>query len=324
MAVLLAFLILIAGTAGLMYLEDLSLIDALYMVVITLSTVGFGEVKQLAESSRIFVMVLIVFGVGLGGYIATVIGQFVLEGQFGEIVARRKMDKYVKNLQRHFIVAGYGRVGRQVVQEFQKKKKVPYVVIEKDTEAIQKLTEDGIPFIVGDAVDEDILRRANIDGAHTLISTLPEEAHNVYLTLTARDMNPKLKIIARADFEDGERKLIRAGANYVVIPHVIGGLRMAMASLQPHVVDFMQLASFGEEGLSLEELVIPANSRLCGHSLLESGLKKDYGVTIIGIKHPEKKMTLNPGPGEKLGEGDILVLIGQTDKLRDLNKDLGI
>jgi voltage-gated potassium channel len=323
MALLAAIMVMAVGTVGLMALEDMTPLEALYMVIITLSTVGFGEVKELHDTSRVFVMFLIVFGVLLGGFVVTVIGQFVLEGQFREIVTRRKMDKQIRKLKEHYIVAGYGRVGRQVVHEFQKRK-VPFVVVEKDKESIRHLLSDGYPFVEGDATDDEVLRRVNIKEAHTLVSTLPEEAHNVYLTLTARYLNGKLIIIARADFEEGEKKLIRAGANHVVIPHVIGGLRMAMASLQPNVVDFMQIAAVGDEGLSLEELVVPMDSKLIGDSLRESGLKVDYGVTIIGIKHRDEKMTLNPGPSELLREGDILVLIGQNEQLVQLNRDLSL
>ena len=316
-------LIVLIGTVGLVSLEDMSYLEALYMTVITLSTVGFGEIKELHDDSRVFVIFLIVFGVMIGGYLVTIIGQLTFEGQFKEIVARRKMRKNIKKMTGHYIIAGFGRVGRQVAREFVRKK-VPFVIIEKETDEISKILAAGYNFVEGDATDEDILHHVGIDVADTLISTLPDEAHNVYLTLTARDMNPKLKIIARADFEEGEKKLIRAGADHVVIPHILGGMRMAFATLRPHVVDFMQIASVGEEGLSLEEIVIPKDSRLHGKSLLESNLKKDYGVTIVGIKPADGKMRLNPEPNKILNQGDILVLIGQFEHLERLNKDMKI
>jgi voltage-gated potassium channel len=316
-------LVIIGGTAGLMWLERMTPLEALYMVVITLSTVGFGEIRQLHDDSRILVMLIIVFGVVLGGFLVTVIGQFVLEGQFKEVVSRRKMNKQLRKLSDHYIVAGFGRVGRQVVSEF-KKRGVPYVVLEKRPGAVEKLIAEGHAYIEGDATDEDILRQAKIERAHTLISTLPDEAHNVYLTLTARDMAADLNIIARADFEEGEKKLLRAGANHVVIPHVIGGVRMAMASLRPNVVDFMQIAAIGEEGLSLEELVIPTDSVLIGRTIMESGLKNDFGVTIIGVKHRGEKMILNPEPAEVFREGDIMILIGEVTQLEQLNKSLSL
>jgi voltage-gated potassium channel len=321
LAVLAAVIIVAAGTVGLMYLESMPFLDALYMVIITLSTVGFGEIRELHAESRVFVMFLIVVGVLLGGFLVTIVGQMVLEGQFKEIVSRRKMENRIKRLSNHYIIAGFGRVGRHVAQEFQKRG-VPFVVVEKEKDSLNKLESDGYLFVEGDATDEDILRQVNIEQAHTLVSTLPEEAQNVYLTLTARQMNARLKIIARADFEEGEKKLIRAGADHVVIPHVIGGMRMAMASLRPNVVDFMQIAAVGEEGLSLEEVVIPGESKLVGTTVLQSNLKSDYGVTIMGIKHAGERMTLNPEPTTVLKAGDVMILIGHTDQLEQLNKTL--
>ena len=181
---------------------------------------------------------------------------------------------------------------------------------------------DGYLFVEGDATDEDVLTKAGIDRAHTLISTLPQEALNVYLTLTARDMNAGLNIIARADFEEGEKKLVRAGANHVVIPHVLGGIRMAKAALQPNVVDFMQITALGEEGLSVEELLIPDNAQLIGKSILESNLKRDFGVTVIGIKQRGEKMKINPGPQTLINPGDVLVLLGHTRDLEGLSQTL--
>lgn len=323
LAALAVLLVVVAGTSGLMWLERMSPLDALYMTVITLSTVGFGEVIQLHDASRIFVMGLIVVGVALGGFMVSILGQLIIEGQFKEIVARRKMDKKIAKLKNHFIVAGYGRVGRHVVNEFSKVG-ASFVVIEKDPRATEKLLSDGILFVQGDATDDAILIEAGLNNATTLISTLPDEVHNVYLTLTARHLNSKLNIIARADFEEGERKLVRAGADHVVVPHVVGGARMAMATLRPNVVDFMQIASIGDEGLMLEEILIPAGSTLVEKSLLESGLKKEYGVTIIGIKHEGEKMILNPTPSTVLMEGDIMILIGPTEQLAELSRELSL
>lgn len=309
------------GTIGFVAIEGMEPLDALYMTIITLSTVGFREVAPLDPIGKIFVILLIIFGVALAGFTVSVIGQFVLEGEFKEIFGRKKMENKIRKLSGHYIVAGYGRVGRQVVQEF-KKREVPFVVIEKGEEEIKRLLSENLLYIQGEATDDDILRQAGIETASTFVSTLPDEAHNVYLTLTARDINKDLKIIARADFEDGEKKLKRAGANYVVSPHVLGGARIAMASLQPNVVDFIHTTTLGEGGLSIEEIVIPENCQLIGKTLVESKLKKDYGVTIIGIKKTNQQMSIAPGPDTILDESDILVLVGPTEELRRLSHDL--
>ncbi len=319
---LVSFLLLvIAGTIGFMSLESMDYLDALYMTVITLSTVGFGEVKPLHPFGRAFVIILILLGMGMMVYMASVIGQIVIHGQLRKMLGRRKMEKGLKNISDHCIIAGYGRVGRQVAEEF-KKKKVKFVVIEIEEIALNKLEDEGIMHVRGTATEDDVLRTAGIETAKTLISTLPDEAQNVYLTLTARDMNPKLNIIARADFDDGEKKLMRAGANHVVSPHVIGGQRMALASLRPHVVDFMLTTSLGEGELIIEEVIIPETSSVTGKTLVESKLKQDYSVNIIGMKKKSSQLTISPGPNTIMEAGDILVIIGTSENLERLSTDL--
>ena len=231
------------------------------------------------------------------------------------------MESRIRKMHNHFIIAGFGRVGRQVSMEFAQRE-VPFLVIEKDSEALDNIVSEGWLFVQGDATDEDILRAAGIESAKTLVSTLPDEAHNVYLTLTARDMCKDLQIIARADYEGGEKKLFRAGANHVVTPHILGGIRMAMASLRPNVVDFMHTTSLGEGGLSIEEVVVPANCKFNGKSLVDSNIKPDYNVTIIGIKKEGQKLIIAPAPSTVLEESDVLVLIGPVDSLEKLGKDL--
>lgn len=315
--VLITFIVLF-GTFGFMGLEQMPFLDALYMTIITLSTVGFREVAPLHMSGKVFVIFLIMFGVAMAGFTASIIAQVVFEGQFKEYFGRRKMEKKIKRMKNHFIIAGYGRVGRQVAMEF-KKKKVDFIVIEKDSEAIVSIYKDEVLFIQGEATTDDTLRAAGIENAKTLISTLPDEAQNVYLTLTARDMNHDLNIIARADYEDGIKKLKRAGANHVVTPHVLGGIRMAMASLRPNVVDFMQSTSLGEGGLSIEEMVVPEDCYFGGKTIMDSGLKQEYEITIIGIKKPQGELKIAPGPQTVLEPADILVLIGSDENLEKLS-----
>ncbi len=322
LALLLLVVILAFGTLGFIVIDDYAPVDALYMTVITLSTVGFGEVHTLSEEGRMFAMVLIVLGVSLGAFTFSVIGQMVLEGHLREMYGRRRMQKKIDRLSGHGVIAGYGRVGRRVAREFISRR-ASFVVIENDPEALRVLEQEGVPFVRGSATDDDVLRAAGIERAATLVTTLPDEAQNVYITLTARFMNKDLKIIARADVEDGERKLLRAGANHVVSPHMLGGQRMAMASLRPHVVDFMHTAALGEGGLSIEEMVIPPGCRFSGKTLVDSKLKQEFNVTIIGVKKPAAEMNIAPGPNTVLEEGDVLVLIGPTGDLERLGNSLG-
>ena len=319
---LFALLAIVAyGTLGFMFIEDYRPLEAIYMTAITLSTVGFGEVRELDDQGRVFAITLIVLGVSLGAFTVSVIGQMVLEGHLREIYGRRRMEKRIARLSGHSIIAGYGRVGRRVAREFFRKQE-PFVVIEVDDQALEQVDRDGALFVEGTATDDDVLRRAGVERAKTLITTLPDEAQNVYITLTARYMNRDLQIIARADVEDGEKKLIRAGANHVVSPHVLGGQRMAMASLRPNVVDFMHTTALGEGGLSIEEMVIPEGCRLAGKTLVDSRLKQEFNVTLIGIKKRDKKMTIAPGPNTTLDEADILVLVGPTEDLERLSQTL--
>jgi len=321
--ILVGLLVAVGGTIGFMVIEGMTLIEAAYMTAITLSTVGFGEVTPLHPAGRIFVIVLLIFGIGVATAFAAIIGQQVIEGHFKSLVTRRKMENRLKKLSGHFILAGFGRVGRYVAREFEQKL-VPWVVIEKDETSIEQIIGKGAIVVVGDATDDEVLLRAGIDRAQTLISTLPDEAQNVYLTLTARHMNPKLKIIARADYEEGEKKLLRAGADHVVIPHVLGGIRMAKAALQPHVVDFMQMASIGDEGLLVEELVVPDGSNLVGKSLAETQLKQSYGITVIGVKQPGARMNINPSAQTLLGAQDVMVVVGRNEDLDRFSRDAGI
>lgn len=314
-------IVVLAGVIGFSIFEDMTPLEALYMTVITLSTVGFGEIQPLHTSGRIFVIILIVVGVASATFTASTLGQVILEGQFRRLMGRRKMESKIKKLKDHFIIAGFGRVGRQVAKEYVDRK-VPFVVIEKGEASLDHLNTLGYNYIAGEATEDETLISAKIKQAKVLVSTLPSEADNVYLSLTARHMNPELYIIARADNPGGERKLKRAGANSVVCPHILGGMRMAMSSLRPNVVDFMQMTSLGEEGLGVEEISVPVGCRFGGKSLMESGIKAEYGVTVIGIKKPDQKMQINPPPDATIFEKDILVLVGSRDELERLNREM--
>jgi len=321
LAFLAILIVVFAGIVGFTVFENMTPMEALYMSIITLSTVGFGEIHPLHTSGRIFVIVLIVFGVASATFAASTLGQVILEGQFRRLMGRRKMESKIKKLKKHFIIAGFGRVGRQVAEEYINRK-VPFVINEKGEASLDHLNSTGYNYIAGEATEDETLILAKIEEAKVLVSTLPSEADNVYLTLTARHMNPKLFIIARADNPGGERKLKRAGADSVVCPHILGGMRMAMSSLRPNVVDFMQMTSLGEEGLGVEEIMVPVGCRFGGKSLMESGIKDEYGVTVVGIKKPNEKMQINPPPDATILENDILVLVGSSDELERLTREM--
>ena len=317
-----ALFLLLVGAAGFMLIEKMGPLEGLYMTIITLSTVGFGEVAPLHSAGRIFVIILIVCGVVTATFTGSAIGQFVIEGELRNILGRRKMETDIKKLSKHFIIAGYGRVGRKVGEEYLRRK-APFVVIENNSQVCSELESARIPFVSGHATEDEILMAAGIERARALVSTLPSEADNVYLALTARHMNPNLYIIARADQPEGEKKLKRAGANSVVSPHILGGIRMAMASLRPNVMDFMQMTAYEATGLGFEEVQVPSNCRFSGKTLIDSGIKAEFGVTVIGIKKPGQTMQINPPPTAKIETGDILVLVGAYDKLEQVTATMG-
>jgi voltage-gated potassium channel len=314
-------MLVIGGTVGFAVIERMNPLEGLYMTIITLSTVGFGEVRPLHVTGRIFVIVLIIFGVVAATFAVSALGQLILEGQLRSIMGRRKMKTKIEKLSGHYIIAGFGRVGRQVAETFLRRK-VPFIVVERDNSAVNQLDSEGYLYVEGPATEDEALVRAGVERAKVLVSTLPEEADNVYLALTARHMNPSLHIISRADNPAGEKKLRRAGANYVVSPHILGGMRMAMASLRPNVVDFMQMTAIGEAGLGIEEVALPEGSRFCGKTLVESKIKADYGVTVIGIKKKDQRMQINPPPTAMMDDGDILVLVGSSEELEKFTAEM--
>ncbi len=321
LALLAILIVVVVGIIGFTFFEHMTPLEALYMTVITLSTVGFGEIQPLHTGGRIFVIILIVVGVASATFAASTLGQVILEGQFRRFIGRRKMESKIRKLKGHNIIAGFGRVGRQVAEEY-KSRNVPFVVIEKNEASLDQLNTAGYNYISGEATEDETLISAKIEQAKVLVSTLPSEADNVYLSLTARHMNPDLFIIARADNPGGERKLKRAGADSVVSPHILGGMRMAMSSLRPNVVDFMQMTSLGEEGLGVEEISVPVGSRFRGKSLMESGIKAEYGVTVVGIKKTNQKLQINPPPDAVILENDILVLVGSSNELERLTLEM--
>lgn len=304
----------VTGMVGFSTLENMSLLNSLYMTIITISTVGFGEVQALHTQGRIFVIFLIFFSMVAVAFAVSAIGQFVLEGQLRTILGRRKMQTKIQKLSNHYIIAGFGRVGRQVAETFLSRK-ISFIVIEKDNAALNQLDAEGYLYVQGLATEDDILMQAGVEKAKVLVSTLPEESDNVYLALTARHMNPNLHIICRADNPSGEKKLKRAGANYVVSPHILGGMRMAMASLRPNVVDFMQMTAIGGSEIGIEEISVPEGCSIGGKTLIESRIKADYGVTVIGIKKAGREMRINPPPDAMVEAGDVLLMVGSSDQL---------
>lgn len=316
--VFLFFMIIIFGTAGYIFIEDMSLLDGLYMTVITLGTVGFKEVKELDDNGKIFTIILILTGFGLFSYTLTVGAKIIVEGEIKEVFKRRKMSKEIKSLSDHYVICGYGRMGSIIAREL-KAYKIPLVVVEKNIENISE--EDNLLYIVGDAIQDDTLKKAGIERAKGLVTVLPSDAENLYVVLSARELNEKLFIVARAVDKEAERKLRRAGADRVGSPYFIGGLRIAHTVLRPNVVDFLEFATRAEHlEIQIEEIEVSPKSTLIGKTIAESGLGRDLGVIVIAIKRIDGRMKFNPTSQTLIKEGDILIVLGNNDNLINLEK----
>lgn len=314
-------LLVSAGTIGFMTIEKWRLLDALYMTVITLGTVGFKEVHDLSDAGKVFTMGLILVGVSVLGYIVGSLAQIMFEGQIQRVIGRKKVEKRIDALHEHYIICGFGRIGSLICKEFHANG-LAFTVVEKDPEALEKLEEEGYLYLKGDATMDETLLKAGIKRAKGLISVVTSDTANVYITLTARGLNPGLYILARSGEEGSDIKLKRAGANKVVSPYFIGGTRMAQSILRPNVVDFIEIATGSEHmDLQMEEITIPPHSAFAGETLVSSGFRKEIGVIIVGIKKGHGKMVFNPHSQSKIEGNDTLIVLGEPgaiNKLEDL------
>lgn len=316
-------LLISLGTAGYVGIEGWRLLDALYMTVITLGTVGFREVHPLSDAGKVFTILLIIFGVSVIGYIVGSLAQIMFEGQIQRLIGRKKVEKMVEAIKDHYIICGFGRMGSLICKEFAAKP-LPFVVVEKNPAVIEKLKEEGYLFLAGDATDDEALLKAGIRRAKGLISVVTSDTENVYITLTARGLNPDLYILARSGEEGSEIKLKRAGANKVVSPYLIGGVRMAQAILRPNVVDFIEIATGREHlDLQMEEIVIPPDSGFVNANLASSGFRKETGVIIVGIKKSSGRMVFNPGSHTRIEGDDTLIVLGKPESIQKLEELVG-
>lgn len=309
-------LIISFGTFGYMLIEGWNFFDSFYMTIITLTTVGYGEVHPLSAIGRFFTIVLIIGGVGTVFYALSTGAKITLEGELQEIFGRQRLERKIKELKDHYIVSGYGRMGRIICREL-REHNLPFAVIEKNLDNVRA---DGDTLIFeGDATKDEVLKTMGIERAKGLISVLPTDAENLYVVLSARVLNPNLLIVARAGEEGSEQKLLRAGADRVVSPYHIGGIRIAHTVLKPAVVDFIEFATkSGNIDLQMEEITIREGSELVGLTLDECGFGRDLGVIIVAIKQPSGEMRFNPTFRSTVTAGDTLIAIGEIHKLKQL------
>lgn len=306
-----------------MVIEGWSFLDSVYMVVITLSTVGFQEVHVLSENGRLFTILLILLGVGNFAFLVGSFTQILVEGRLQAIWGRHKVQKTIDKLENHVIICGYGRIGSIVAREVCSHGKLPAVIIDKDPEHAMQIEEKGYLYLIGDATSDEILERAGIGRASALIAALSLEAANVYVALTARQLNQNLYIVARADSEQHITRLKMAGADRVMMPHTLGGMRMAQSVLRPTVTSFLEMAMMGEGmDLQMEEVEISAKSEIVDKDLIESQIRPRFNVIVIAIKKPDGRMIFNPVPQEVLRAGDTLIIVGKGQNCQQLREIL--
>jgi len=314
----LVFLVILSGTVGYSIIEGWTLFDSLYMTVITLSTIGYQEVRPLSFTGRAFTIILVFVGVGAVAYGINNGIRIVFEGEIQKAFGRRKLEKRLKSIKNHFIVCGYGRMGKIICNEL-KAKGVPFVVVEKEPPELD--ADEETVFVYGDATKDEILKQAGIEKARGLISVLSTDAQNLYVVLSARELNPSLFIVARAGEEGSGQKLLRAGADRVVSPYHIGGLRIAQTVLKPAVVDFLEFATrSGNLELQMEEIPVEGGSLIAEKTIHEAGVGRELGVIVVAIKRRDGDMKFNPVHNTLIKAGDTLIAIGETEKLKALEE----
>jgi voltage-gated potassium channel len=311
------------GTLGYMVIEGWNVLDSLYMTVITLATVGYKEVHPLGPMGQAFTIILIAFGVSIVFWAVTSVFEIIVSERLWHTLMRRRMQNEISRIRDHYIVCGYGRMGQEIVRVFLRTK-VPHVVVETNPEQMPKLIEQGIPYIEGDASDDKILLAAGIMRAKGLVTVGPTDEGNVFITLTARGLNPHLHIIARSIREDNEDKLRRAGANRVMSPYTTGGRRIAFAALRPHVVEFLDATVHADHLVfELEDIVVTTKAPFAGKAIKDCGIREKSGATILAVRGVDGALNYNPRSDTVIREGDVLIMVGTTDELAVANKYAG-
>ncbi|WP_298897385.1 TrkA family potassium uptake protein [uncultured Psychroserpens sp.] len=324
-AVLLLLLLLVIGVLGFRIISDYSWVDSLYMTVITVTTVGFGEVQPLDENAKIFTIFLIMASVVILGYAITVITEYILSKNNFEELKQKKMQKKIDSFNNHIIICGYGRNGKQAAKKLLAYKK-PFVVIEKDKEVLEKFQSEMVPFVFGNANEDEILLQAGVDRAETLISALPNDADNLFVVLSARQINHEMNIISRASQETSYQKLKLAGANNVILPDMIGGDHMASLVVVPDLIEFIDNLSIVDKGnVNIEEVGVEmlfTTSKI--ETLRHLDLRKKTGCTVIGYKDSSGDYIVNPEADMKLEPKSKIIVLGRPEQIQKLNSLYGI
>jgi voltage-gated potassium channel len=315
-AVLALVLIATVGVLGYMVFEGWSFLDALYMTVITLTTVGYKEVNELDTSGQLWTMAILITGVGTLFYTAVSFVELVVEGTIRGHFARRRMEATINKLSGHYIVCGFGRVGRQVAQEFSDDG-VPFVVVDHNSQKVEECLDKGYRALLGEASEDATLEEAGIRRAHGLVATVNSDADNVFVVLSARKINPNLHIVARASSDESASKLEIAGADRTLSPYAVGGRRLASLATHPHIVDFLDIVTHGEEGIEfrLEEFRVPKDSTVAEHTIGELRIGERTGAMILAIRTRDGKFDTTPSADDRLEAEVTLIVLGNREQI---------
>jgi voltage-gated potassium channel len=313
--------IMVIGVVGYIVFEGWSFTDALYMTVITVTTVGYREVRPLDTTGQLWTMVLLITGVGTLFYAAVSSVELVVEGAIRGYFGRRRMQAAVGKLNGHYILCGYGRVGRQVAREFARDG-VPFVVVDQEPGIIEECLVEGYLALLGEASDDTVLEEAGVRRARGLVAAVGSDADNVFVVLSARKLNPKLNIVARVSSDESAAKLEIAGADRTLSPYAVGGRRLASLATQPLVVDFLDIVTRGEKGLefSLEEFGVPEDSFIAGQTIGELRIGERTGAMILATRNSEGTFDTNPSASDRIRAGDTLIVLGTREQISRLER----
>lgn len=315
--------ITIAGTLAYTLVLGWDWLDSLFMTLTTITTVGFETVHPLDPLGKAITLALVVAGCGVALYTLSILAGIIVEGQIQQLFRRNKMQKAASSLADHVIVCGYGRMGKIVAEQL-KLRKIPFVIVEKDPHTSSSIMEAGYLVVEGDATSDEVLRRSSIGTARAIICVTDTDAQNVYITLSARVLNPAIFILARCNEEAAEEKLRRAGADKVIFPYRLGARQLADFIARPHLMELLDIAvESGNWQLEMQEIRVPPGSFLDGVTLLKSGLRPNYNIIVVGARpNNNSRMIFNPGMDFNLTAGDILIVLGEPEKMRQFQADL--
>ncbi|MGV8059220.1 MAG: potassium channel family protein [Smithellaceae bacterium] len=316
LALIMLFTVLITGTFGFHFIEGWSILDSFYATVTTMATVGYGDFTPRSDGGKVFAIAVIIFGVGTMLYSFSLITEIIIEGRLRRILGRGKLQKMIDKMNNHYIICGCGRIGFLICRELASEK-MPFVVVDNNPEIIQKIQDESFIYCKGDATQDKTLMDAGIKRAKGIVCVLPTDAENLYVILTAKELNHDIYILSRSEEEESEHRLIRAGADRVMSPYTLGGSRMAMAILRPAMLDFIEITTRRQSlELRMEEIAVCDGSLLVGKSLEESDVRQRYGLIIVAVKKDSGKMIFNPLASYIIASGDRLIAMGEDKNVK--------